>query len=575
MCRSLRLVSTVLALLAASVAAWSGPPRTLPAPADLQRTVELLAAPDLAGRRSGTPEGDRAAREIAGWLAAAGLGPAGDGGGFLQPFVIERARAASPTSVLSHAAGSGRLALGTDWVPHGGSRAGEATGELVFAGYGVSAAGWDDYAGLDVRGKIALALAGAPPHLPDARGSRLEKLIVARERGAAALLIVSAPLPAPGATGSPVDLVSGAVTPSAADALLAPAGQTVRGLAERMGETRAPAAMATGARLRLRVEFTTTDVTAANVVGILPGTDPRLASEAVVIGAHYDHVGVIGGAVHPGADDNASGTAVVLGLARAFAAAGGAPRTLVFVFFGAEELGLLGSSHYVSQPAWPLARTVAMLNFDMVGRMRDGGLQIGGVDSGGGLRRVVEDAARAEGVKVEVRPSPFSASDHSRFYGAGTPVLFFFTGLHADYHRPGDTADKVDAMGLARVAAVAARVIDELAAAAPPAYVKLDPPRRREGQARRAGGPVFLGVSADGRRGGDGVPLSQVVPDSAAARAGLREGDVLVRLGETTLNGFDDLRAALGRASPGERVRILYLRDGVAQTTVATLDAAP
>src|SRR5207248_9185347 len=160
-------------------------------------------------------------------------------------------------------------------------------------------------------------------------------------------------------------------------------------------------------------------------------------------------LGVSGGAVYPGADDNGSGTAVVVGLARAFAAAGPRGRTLVFVLFGAEEIGLVGSGHYVRAPALPLARTAAMLNFDMVGRLRDGSLTVSGVESGSRLRDVVGEAARAVGVKAGLRDSPYGASDHEQFYGAGAPVLFFHTGAHPDYHKPTDTAHNLDGAGMA------------------------------------------------------------------------------------------------------------------------------
>ncbi len=183
-----------------------------------------------------------------------------------------------------------------------------------------------------------------------------------------------------------------------------------------------------------------------------------------MVGAHYDHLGRVDGVVYPGADDNGSGTAVVLGLARAFAAAGGAGRTLVFAFFGAEELGLIGSRHYVNRPAVPLDRTVGMVNFDMVGRLQGRPLHVAGGDSGSRLGALVSDAAQADGVTLDVNGSPYGPSDHSRFYAAGVPVLFFSTGGHADYHRPGDTADKIDAAGMARVASVGARVIERLAA---------------------------------------------------------------------------------------------------------------
>src|SRR5207249_9482895 len=164
-------------------------------------------------------------------------------------------------------------------------------------------------------------------------------------------------------------------------------------LGRALADSRLPASFATGVGVRIRVNFEREDRRTGNIIGILPGADPARATEAVVLGAHYDHLGRAGGNVHPGADDNASGTAVVLGLARAFAAAGGAPRTLVFALFVGEELGLLGSSHYARHPAVAMDRTVAMLNFDMVGRMRDRRLHVGGVESGTGLRALVSEAA--------------------------------------------------------------------------------------------------------------------------------------------------------------------------------------
>jgi membrane-associated protease RseP (regulator of RpoE activity) len=210
----------------------------------------------------------------------------------------------------------------------------------------------------------------------------------------------------------------------------------------------------------------------------------------------------------------------------------------------------------------------------MVGRLRDGKFTIGGVESGRGLRDVVGDAARAVGVSASLRDSPYGPSDHSRFYGAGAPVLFFHTGDHADYHRPGDTADKIDAAGLARIAALAARITERLATAPRPAYVAL--PRPAESRPDRPVGAsrAFLGVGADGGES-DGVRLGQVVANSAAARAGLEDGDVLVRFGDRPVDSFEDLLAALRDRRPGDVVHVIYLRDGLERETTATLEARP
>jgi len=563
----------VVLLLLASATALARPAVVAPGEAELRATVEALTGPGMDGRRSGTPGGDLAAERIAGWLRAAGLHPGGERESFFQPFSVGRvSRVAAGTALAI----DGRmLDLRREWMPHGGSQQEAVSGEIVFVGYGVSApeVGYDDWAGVDVRDRVALALSGTPPFLAGVRSSRLEKLIAARRGGAHALLIVSDPLPTLAATAAAVRIVSGSVTPAAADALLAPTGTTLAGLSAAIAERRAPASFVARAagRVELRVALESTDRMAANVIGVLPGTDPALADEALVLGAHYDHLGVTGGTVFPGADDNASGSAVVVGLARAFAA-GPRERTLVFTLFSGEEIGLVGSGHYVRQPTIPLGRTVAMLNFDMVGRLRDGTLTVSGVESGRGLRDAVREATNAAGVSASLRDSPYGPSDHSPFYGAGAPVLFFHTGGHPDYHRPGDTADKIDAAGMARVAALGARLVERLAAGPRPAYVALARPSASRPERAVGASRVFFGVGGDAGES-DGLRLGQVVADSAASRAGLKDGDVLVRFGDRALDSFEDLLTALRDRHPGDTVGVIYLRDGLEHDTTATLGA--
>jgi Iap family predicted aminopeptidase len=531
------------------------------APTALMEAVAALTTSEMEGRRSGTPGGERAAAVLGDWLRAAGLQPGGDAGSFFQSFVISSGTRLAAGNAFEIGGGASPVE-GTGWMPHGGSANGDVDAEVVFVGYGISAAqGYDDYAGVDLRGRIALALAGAPAGL-GRRVPRVEKLVAARERGARALLLIEDALPELTATAADAPILAASVRRSVAAALL-PEGATIASLEA------APRAVPTGRRARLRIALEPAAVRGLNVVGIVPGRDPALADETVVVGAHYDHLGRAGGAVHPGADDNASGTAVVVGLARAFATAGGAPRTLVFALFGAEELGLIGSGHYVRHPSRPLARTVAMVNFDMVGRLRDQRLTIGGLDSAAGLREIVVTAARAESLSVAERGSPFGPSDHARFYRAGVPVLFFHTGTHEDYHGPGDTADKLDVAGMARVAAVAAQVIERLAAAPRPVYAAVPSPSR----IRRTGTRAYLGVQGDAEP--DGARLVSIVPGAAADRVGLRAGDVLIRLAGAPLASFADLRAALRDRRVGERVDVVFVRHGEQRSVTATLDAAP
>lgn len=585
----------LLALLGWVAAAQAAAP-TIPSPRWLLEHVRVLSAPEMEGRASGTPGADRAAHHIARQFEAEGLRPGGGAGGFLQVFEVPTGIRLGPDNALSVAGHD--FVPGRDFAPLTVSADGEVTGEVVFAGYGITAPdlGYDDYADVEVRDRIVLVLSGEPRsrdpaspfRQPDAYhySERRHKVINAREHGARAILLVQHPSverdELPGLRGiSPSwDIPALAVSRRVAERILGPAGASLAELAERIDRTLRPASrVVAGPPVRLRVSLVRERGRTANVVGILPGTDPRLRAEAIVIGAHYDHLGRGGegslapdeeGAVHPGADDNASGVAAVLGLARAFAAAGGAPRTLVFVAFAGEEMGLLGSSHFVRHPPAGL-RTVLMVNLDMVGRLRDGRLWVGGVDSGRGLREVVLQAARETGLHLELRGDPFAPSDHTAFYPAGIPVLFFFTGAHADYHRPSDTWDKINAPGLHAVTGLVGRVVAALAAApSAPAWVRVEAPARRE---RSAGYGPFFGILPDfGESPIPGVRITGVRPGSPAARAGLAAGDVIVRFAGVTVRTLDDLTFALRSRRPGDRVEVVFVRDGHERRVEAVLE---
>jgi membrane-associated protease RseP (regulator of RpoE activity) len=209
-----------------------------------------------------------------------------------------------------------------------------------------------------------------------------------------------------------------------------------------------------------------------------------------------------------------------------------------------------------------------MLNFDEVGRLRDQRLQIGGVDSGTGLRQMVEAVAANTGVKVATRGAPYAPSDHTHFYDGGVPVLFFHTGTHADYHAPTDTADRIDADGMALVAVMGSRVLQRLAEAGPPPVYARIP--REQPAARQGVGGAFFGVAVHALSE-DGVRLDSVVPGSAAEHAGMRVGDVVIRLAGASIESFQDLRATLQGKRPGDTVRVVYVRNGELHETSATL----
>src|SRR5687768_1064152 len=316
-----------------------------------------------------------------------------------------------------------------------------------------------------------------------------------------------------------------------------------------------------------------------NVVALLRGTDPALANEYVIIGAHFDHLGRSGAsaldpdsaeAIRNGADDNASGTAGVMELARLLSRQ--APRrSVIFVTFSGEELGLLGSQRFVDQSPVPIDRVVAMLNFDMVGRLRNDRVIVYGVETATEMRALVDSAATGTALAVRGVGDGFGPSDHSSFYARGIPVLHFFTDLHEDYHRATDDADKVSAAGIARVVELSERVVRAIAdrnARLTPVRVTRPAPVATSGRPREA----YLGSIPDmSAPETPGVRLTGVRAGSPGDQAGLKAGDVIVEFDGKSIKDLYQYTDALQARQPGDTVKIIVLRDGARVELTATL----
>jgi len=466
--------------------------------------IKFLASDDLKGRASGSPELERAAEYIADQFKEIGLMPAGDNSTWFEPFelVAGLTVGAGNSLVASDKTRSIQFNLGSSYyplstVPNEMPNVPSARMErlpLVFGGYGLSApdAGYDDYDGLDVNGKAVIIFTHEPQendansplngNRPMPQTTVYRKAEAARRHGARVLLVVSDP-----SHSTDQGLYhSFEVSPDVDEAgipVLRVRRDEIRPLLKSWGLD--ALALQINRDLRPRshaIKDATIDYTeylahnrrtVRNVVGVMTGSDPARAREAIVIGAHYDHVGLGGrlsmtperaGEIHNGADDNASGTASVIEVARAaMADRSRFPRTLIFVTFAGEERGLLGSAHYVASPPVSVGNTIAMLNLDMVGRSR-GSVDVSGLDSGP-LKTDLTAAAQAVGnIDIKQEGPGAGRSDDSSFLDAHVPAVNFFTGFHADYHRPTDDWEKIDKPGTARVATLALEFAARLAA---------------------------------------------------------------------------------------------------------------
>ncbi len=563
----------------------------------LRYDVTFLASDALEGRRTGSAGARVAADFVAARFAALGLEPAGDHGTLEQSFsFISGVRPGASNRLELTFPDGPRVAAGEEFAPLAFSASGSAQGELVFAGYGIHAPdlGYDDYAGLDVKGKVVLVLRFSPQG--DDPSSRFQpymalrrKAADAREQGAAAVLIATGPVAAKDT--APVKLSFDASFADAGLPVLSIAtplaelcfrghGFTLAELQRGINERQEPASRPLGLTVSLAADVVQERGTGVNVLALLPGSDELLRSQVVLVGAHYDHLGRGGEgsgslapashAVHNGADDNASGVAGMLEIARQLAQ-NRPRRSVLFAAFAGEEMGLLGSQHLLQNLPVPRESVVAMINLDMIGRLGEGkALTLGGWGTAAEWPQVVEPLRTALGLPVAPSPGGFGASDHSTFYGAGIPVLFFFTGAHEDYHRPTDDAPRLAYPAMAKVVQLATAVVQEVA----------NRPDRltfqrvaEEGVGERRGYRVRTGVIPEFGYQGLGFKISGVRGGSPAEAAGLKAGDVVVRFGEREIRNIYDYMYALGDHQPGETVTLLVQRDGATLHLAVTLEA--
>ncbi len=554
----------------------------------------------LEGRGIGSEGLEKAAALIEARFREAGLSDAGVA--YRQSFDV---------TVGVHAGDDNRLedlVLGTDFQPFGFSSNGAFEGPVVFAGYGIVAddLGYDDYAAVDVADKVVLAMRYEPQENDDespfegkkpSRYSDIRyKALKARQKGAKALVLVApargdddpdkVPALQSGGPTSRAGLPVIQVTRAVADGWLEQGGApSLAELHATIDETGAPASRA----LREVIVAGSVDVVAdqapvSNVLASIPGAG-ELADEVVVVGAHYDHLGYGGQgsmrpgerAIHNGADDNASGTAAMVCAMERLAAASSAEnrRTIVGLAFTAEEIGLGGSAWYADHPVFPVENTVAMVNLDMVGRVRDGALQALGADTAPEWRELLGPLGERHGLSLTMGGDGYGPSDHTSFYEKKIPVIHLFSGTHAEYHTPDDDVETLNLEGGAAVTGLLVDLTESLATRPEGlTYVRSTAGPRMVGDSRSRG--AYLGTIPDMSAmtltdGGEGVLLSDVRADGPADRAGIRGGDVIVEMAGVDVQNLYDMTFVLRDHRPGQTIDVVVERDGERVALQATL----
>ncbi len=570
----------------------------------LRTYVQTLASERFGGRMTGT-EGETLARQfIISELKRIGARPLPGRSDFDAPFEFTAGTRDGGSTVGFNMANP----------PRDSARAlsfsdnGDVEAPVVFAGYGIVVPdsqefGYDSYAMLDVKDKIVLVLRYFPEDADQKTKSILSryadlryKAMAARQHGAKAMLVVTGPHSPNAGELAPMSFdtaIAGSgvlalsITGDLANALFAGMPDKNLGDVQKSldgGNPHVAGFPLTGVTARVHAAVVRETRTGRNISAYLPASGSTAAEPKpwVALGAHYDHLGSgasglslaskeDAGRVHGGADDNASGTAAVLGIADTFSREK-RRRNLVFNFWSGEELGLLGSTAFTSKPPIPLSDIEAYLNFDMVGRMQDNKLNLQASGSSPVWDKLIEQANVKAGFDVRLQPDPYQPTDVQTFNMASIPSLNFFTGSHVDYHKPSDTADKIQYDDLDRIVDFAAAIIRRLDALTDaPAFTKVEP--QTQGGASRAGVRIFTGTIPDYASDAKGLLLGGVVGGGPAEQAGLQKGDVIVEIAGQTITNIYDYTYALDVLKIGQPAKVVYMRNGERKETTLTPSA--
>ena len=557
--------------------------------------IKYLASDELAGRFPGT-DGDKLTVEyIVNEFEEYGITPAGEDG-YLQPFdYISEIKLGKDNSL---SIGNGELIKGSgeEFTTLYLSANGTAQGNIVFVGYGINAPelNYNDYAGIDLKGKIALMLMYSPgynnPHdNPFSKYERLRiKCAAAKEQGAAGIIVVKGPesgedelvklrMSGPGET---MDIPVMNVKRSYVEYIFTNSKKmTLSEVQKNIDSLRTPMSFESGGGMaQLKADLVRIKALTNNVIGKIEGKDPVLKNEYIVIRAHMDHLGdglKYGSLhdshvaeIHNGADDNASGVAGILELAQYYSTKKkDLKRSIIFMTFSGEEAGLIGSAYFTKSELMKKYNVVSMINLDMVGRLTDNKLTIGGTGTSSIWQGLLDSLNKTYNFTAAYNKDGYGPSDHASFYGKDIPVLFFFTGLHKDYHKPSDDWQLINADGEAKVLNMVVSIVNYVnTLSAKPDFIKVTEEKKETNMGFR----VTLGVIPDYSSTKEGLEITGVKSGGVAEKSGLQGGDVITKLGQYEIKNIYDYTDALTKFKPGEESEVTFVRGTETKTVKFT-----